>query len=392
MPRKRANVPSYRYHISGQAVVTFCGQNFYLGPHDSPESWAKYHSLCAEYLAAGRTKAPARESHQADQPITVRCVTAEFREAIADRPSEESRFRSLLALLDDQYGDTPASDFGPRKLAHLRELFVASGNCRRYCNTQARQIVRVFRHAVSRELIGIDVVARLETLEPLRTGQSAARESERRCPVGIETVRATAKHLSPTLRAMVRLQVGTGMRPGEVFRLRPCDVDRTGETWFYRPAHHKTAHHGITKAVPIIGDAREALTPFLLRASDTFCFSPAESMAWMREQRRAARKTPHRYGNGPGTNRKASPQSQPGTHYSKEGYRQAIHRAAERAGVPKWTPYQLRHLTATAVRDALDIESAQHLLGHTKAGMTENYARVSERKAIEAAKAAPSIG
>ncbi|WP_168565653.1 hypothetical protein [Crateriforma spongiae] len=31
MPRPKADQPGYRYHISGQAVVTFCGKNFYLG-------------------------------------------------------------------------------------------------------------------------------------------------------------------------------------------------------------------------------------------------------------------------------------------------------------------------------------------------------------------------
>ncbi len=207
MPRKKSNAPGYRYHVSGQAVVTFCGQNFYLGPHDSPESWAKYHALCAEYNANGRTKPPAVETHQADQPITVRCVTAEFRESIKDRPSEDSRYRSLLTHVDDEYGDDPADTFGPRKLAELRSLFVASGNCRRYCNDQVRLIVRIFRYAVSRELIDVAVVTRLETLEPLKRGATTAKESKKRMPVSIDAVRASAKEMMPIIRAMVRIQV-----------------------------------------------------------------------------------------------------------------------------------------------------------------------------------------
>lgn len=322
----------------------------------------------------------------------MRCVTAEFREAVKNRSNEETRYRSLLSLLDDEYGDTPASDFGPRKLAELRDLFVASGNCRRYCSDQTRQIVRVFRHAVSRELISVDVVARLQTLEPLRKGHTKAKESKPRMPVGIEAVRATAKELTPIVKAMIRLQVATGMRPGEVCNLRPCDIDRTGLEWFYRPSDHKTAQHGVIKAVPIIGDAREALTPYLFRDANSFCFSPRESVSWQLEQRRKNRTTPERYGNRPGSNRKKNPKCKPGDRYTKDGYRQAIHRACDRAGVAKWTPYQLRHLTATAVREALDINAAKHLLGHTQSGMTEHYAKVSETKAIEAAKVAPTIG
>ncbi|TWT95756.1 hypothetical protein Pla100_33980 [Neorhodopirellula pilleata] len=51
MSRPKKVAPDYRYHVSGQAVVTFNGTNFYLGPHNSPESKAKYRTLLAEYIA-----------------------------------------------------------------------------------------------------------------------------------------------------------------------------------------------------------------------------------------------------------------------------------------------------------------------------------------------------
>jgi hypothetical protein len=44
-------VPSYRIHSSGQARITFFGRDFLLGAFDSPESWAKYGRLIAEYKA-----------------------------------------------------------------------------------------------------------------------------------------------------------------------------------------------------------------------------------------------------------------------------------------------------------------------------------------------------
>lgn len=96
MPRQKSSQPSYRYHVSGQAVVTFCGQNFYLGQYDSPESHAKYYALLSEYHANGMTAPPSLDTHQADQPITVQCVTAEFRQHIKERyagnPQELSRW------------------------------------------------------------------------------------------------------------------------------------------------------------------------------------------------------------------------------------------------------------------------------------------------------------
>jgi hypothetical protein len=81
MAPPRKSMPDYRYHISGQAVVTLDGKDFYLGPHDSAESRSKYFALIQEYNANG-LKAPKRDSHQADTPISVRCVTGEFREHI----------------------------------------------------------------------------------------------------------------------------------------------------------------------------------------------------------------------------------------------------------------------------------------------------------------------
>ncbi len=232
MPRPKAHAPGYRYHVSGQAVVTFCGKNFYLGEYDSPQSRAKYFALLAEYHKNGCTSPPLKETHQADQPITVRCVTAEFREHIkqkyANNPQETNRFQNLCTTLEDEYGELPAQEFGPRRLAEMRDLFVASGNCRNYANRQTRNVVQIFRFAVSRELIGPDRIVALESLEPLRHGQTTAPESEPVESVDIELVKLTAPHLSPTLKAMLMVQVATGMRSGELVIMRRAILNDAG--------------------------------------------------------------------------------------------------------------------------------------------------------------------
>lgn len=74
MPRKYIDAPSYRYHISGQAVVMFDGKNYYLGPHDSPESKARYYALLNEFHAKGMQMPEQRDTQPA--VITVRVVTA----------------------------------------------------------------------------------------------------------------------------------------------------------------------------------------------------------------------------------------------------------------------------------------------------------------------------
>lgn len=397
MPRKKSDQPGYRYHVSGQAVVTFCGQNFYLGDYDSPKSKAKYYALLAECNANGKSAPPAAETHQADRPVTVRCVTAEFREhangKYASDAAQQCRFKNLCTLLEDEYGDLPASEFGPRRLSEIRDLFIASGNCRKYVNTQTCNVVRIFRYGVSRELVKPEQLVALASLEPLRYGQTTAPESEPTRPVDIESARLTARELSPTLKAMVRIQAATGMRPSELCNMRPVDIEKRPDgVWVYRPPRHKTARHGKVKAVPLVGDAKLALRPFLDRAPEAYCFSPRESSQWYRDQRTAARKTPASCGNKVGTKRAANPKREPGERYTKDSYRRAIQRAAEKADTDRWHPYQLRHTAGTVIREAMGVEAAQAMLGHSRASMTEHYAKVSLEKAIAAAGAAPSIG
>jgi len=52
---------------------------------------------------------------------------------------------------------------------------------------------------------------------------------------------------------MIELQRLTGMRPNRVTAMRPVDIDRSQGTWIYRPARHKTEHHGIEAAGVVPG-------------------------------------------------------------------------------------------------------------------------------------------
>ena len=304
--------------------------------------------------------------------------------------------------MDYEYGDLPAVEFGPRRLSEIRDLLVATKNrrgrhnTRHYINQQVQIIVQVFKRAVARELVPVEVWTALKALDSLREGETVANESTDREPVGIEAVRQTAEHLSPVLKTMVRIQAATGMRPSEVLRMRPIDIDkRTDGVWVYRPNEHKTKRHGKKKQVPIVGDAQVALAPYLNREPTEYCFKPEESARWYQEQKSAKRKTPANQGDRPGYNKRTrAGESKPREYspkFDKDSYRRAIVRAAKKAGAEHWTPYQLRHTAATVIREALGIEGAQALLGHSKRQMTEHYAKESLDKAIEAAKAGPKI-
>lgn len=362
MPRSRVNQPAYQYHVSGQARVKLGQRDFYLGKHGTPESYARYYALLAEYNANGKLAPIPQESETAvrlaDDVIRIKHLTADFRaRVLPDYVRNEAhygRFAALLALLDQRHGEEPAADFGPRKLEAIRDTFVAKGNCRSYANDQARKLIKIIEHGVARELVAPDRIVALRALPPLKRGQ--ARDNPKRTGVPLEVIRATLPHLTETAAAMVKLQLATAMRPSEIFRMRPCDIDRRGEDWIYRPASHKTEHHGKGKAVPILGEGFKALAPFMFGDENELCFLTSKGTPW-----------------------------------NKDSYRIAVTRAAKAAKVEHWTPYQIRHTAAQAVRDAVGPEGAQALLGHSRLSTTEVYAKASEAKAIEAARVTPTL-
>jgi len=197
---------------------------------------------------------------------------------------------------------------------------------------------------------------------------------------------------------MVRLQLLTGARSGELVMMRPCDIDRTGGgIWVYIPADHKTAHHGHQRRIYIGPRAQKLLAPFLLRRPEAYCFSPAEARAEYLERINEARKTPQQQGNAPGTNRQADPRKKPGDHYTTASYGHAIRQAVKKAYRPAgtsneqfktwkapqhWHPHQLRHNAATELRKEFGIEAARIILGHRSAAITEVYAEKDEQRAV----------
>jgi integrase len=241
----------------------------------------------------------------------------------------------------------------------------------------------------------------------LRRGRTIARETEPVTPVDDAIVDATLPHLSPVVADMVRFQRFTGCRPNEVCQLRPCDVDRSGDVWVYRPQSHKTAHHGHERVIFVGPQAQAVLLRYLARDAQAFCFRPCDSEAKRRAAIHAARKTPLSCGNRPGSNRKTTPKREPSDAYNPRAYHKAIRYACTKAfPVPKeiaddpaavakwkadhrWAPNQLRHSAATEIRKRFGLEAAQVVLGHAQANVTQVYA---ERDHALAARVAKEVG
>ena len=390
MPKLVNATPRYRKHkASGQAVVTIDGRDFYLGPHGTKASRRKYDRIIAEWLANGRRL--VEDGEDADLTI-VELIAAYLRFARtyyrrkSPKGNEADEIIRAVRPLKELYGETAARDFSPKRLKAIRQRWIDAGNSRSYINRQTSRIVRVFRWGVEEELVPANTLHALEAVAKLKRGHTEARETEPVRPVDDATIEATLPFLPEVVRDMVQFQRLTGCRPGEVRVVRPCDIDRTGDVWLYRPVHHKTEHFGKQRVIPIGPKAQEILLKYLLRPHDMFCFSPKDSEARRRFLAHQARKTPASCGNAPGTNRRARPKRSAGVAYTTDSYRRAIHRACEKAKVAKWGPNRLRHTAATEIRRNFDIEAARTVLGHSTSKVTEIYAEQDICKAMEVAR------
>src|SRR5262249_32167469 len=147
------------------------------------------------------------------------------------------------------YSHTPARDFGPLALRAVQQEMIKSGLSRRVINYRINRIRRVFKWAVSFELIPPGVIEALRTVPGLQQGRGEAREADPVRPVPEAHVNATLPFPPAPVRAMVELQRLTGCRPGEVMVMRAIDLNMTGPVWTYRPASHKNKHRGLDRVI-----------------------------------------------------------------------------------------------------------------------------------------------
>ena len=77
----------------------------------------------------------------------------------------------------------------------------------------------------------------------------------------------------------------------------------------------------------------------------------------------------------------------PGDAYTTVAVRNAVYRACDRAGIPRWHPNQIRHTVASKVRHLHGLEAAQVVLGHARADTTQIYAERDLARAREVVRA-----
>jgi len=228
MSRKPGSTPAYsRHRASGQAIARLTGHNRYLGLHGSPESREKYDRLIAEWLANGRRPIETREASCEGLLINeLHLKFVSYAESSyvlnAEQSAEVTNLKVAIRPVKLLYGKSFAKHLSPNALKALRQHMVDIQNLtRREINKWNGRIKRVFRWAVSEQLVAPFVFEGLRTVEGLKLGRTAARENPAVKPADDPVVDATLPFLTPTVSAIVQLQRFARMRPGEITILRP---------------------------------------------------------------------------------------------------------------------------------------------------------------------------
>lgn len=365
----------------------------YYGVEGDPAAVARYEYDKALWEANQRAPAPepvpAPKRRQARfSGVTVADLIDAFMSAAATkyvkhgRPTGTARnyWQAVRPILL-RYGDLSTADFTLDTLEEYQRALDASRRlCRRQANKAIQAIVYVFtwgaRHRTGGErYVPAEIAAELRLIEPLRRGYSVSTDRPKKRAVPPEDVEAALKHMTPTVADMVRVQLLTGARPQEVRTMRAGDFEEIDAAlWYYRPREYKTelVEEGKIvscgpRAIAILKKRRRGKGP------DTFLFRPETSNDEHRRNaaKKVTKKTPTRLARD--AERAANPRRRFNECYRRDTYALAIKRACKRAGVPVFSPYQLRKLRGTEIDRQYGAVAAQAVLGHANVSTTLAY-------------------
>lgn len=368
MPRKRNPRPKLCIHKpTGQAYVRVTQpdgsrKTVYLGKAGEPETHRRYAALFEESASpAAAPTLPSVEGESASRGLSVADFVGQFMvhargyyRLPSGEPSNEVRdfelsFRELLA----RYATTPVDSVGKAELKAVREDMIVAGLSRKVVNQRVGRIKRAFLWGAEEGVVPDAVAVGLKLVRNLQKNRTPAPDRPDVQAAPLENVLKAAEKANRIVAAMIRLQLWTGMRPGEVVGLEPREINRESVPWVCDLSHRfKMAYKGLKRIIYLGPKARDLLSGLIRwEEPEAAVFRPKDAAADRPElaKRYSAR-------------------------YSLDSYSQALERACVRAEIPVFTPNVIRHTHGTLVRHAYGLEGAQVALGHEHAAVTEIYA------------------
>lgn len=380
------------------------GKPLYFGKKGDPQTLAKYGEWLKRF-AMSPTKAEPSKSSGVDRPISslIAMYLSEMRLKHTKEGELKRHFRNIcdgLQHLEALHGSEFANEFTGRKLKDVMHAMNHDGLCRKVINKRLGLIKAFWKWcALNSEQTGVhqEFMGRLMTVEGFSKGTYNTRESQEVMAVSLDVVEATLPFLDPVVASMVRTQLFTGMRSGEVCQVRMGDIEIHGDSRIFKPDRHKGQWINGMRAVLLPPIALEILEPF---------FRPGEPMAYLFSPQDAERfrlatrePKPRKSKCFPSEKRRMALEksrrtrlweTKPECYTTKSYYRaiyHAIHERAPAAGVTieHWKPHQIRHATVNQVQRATNgnVQTAQRYVGHKDMATTATYNKLQTDEIIE---------
>lgn len=376
--RPRVWPPTIHHHSSGRDRIRILGRDVWLGATGLESTRQRYLEIVLHVEQHGCL--PAAEP-SAGSSIRVDELVARYQidrnpvwqRSDGSKKQEAHSHGYAMRPLLHAIGTMEAASVLPRHLRAVRQLMIAGYQHPQFGKQKPQNVVtvsnnfnrirRVFHWGAEELLIPTESYYRLWLIRRLRKGESGVADSPGVRPVPESDLASTLQELRPIHAAMVRLQLLCGCRAGEIVRLCPGDLDRSGSVWRWNLREHKNAWRGHERVIYLGPEAQRVLAPFLDRPDDRPCFSPQDMCAGM----------PPRHDG-----------KVPGLWYNVTAYNHAIRRACRRANVPEWSPGQLRHNAGTRFVREFGWDVARQLLGHKHIQTTRIYADDSPEAVLDA--------
>ena len=322
------------------------------------------------------------------------CAFGEWAEGYYRGSNEAANCRGAVRILAELYGDRALGELVHSDMMRVRDALIARGLCRKTINRH----INILTHRFSQWALDAGVITAAQKVEisqlaPIKRGRTAAPERPPVLAAKDVDIEAAVVASVPHMAAMIRVHRLTGMRPGEICRMKWEEIERGDDIWIYRPQRHKNDWRGEFGAprVVLIGPKAQAILEALGCTQRGYVFSPRIAVAEWVAEKRAKRTSPfypcrdENY-----TRALPSPTRSPGDHWGTCEYNCSVKAAIERGGGGHFTPNQLRHAFATEVRRKFGLEACRAVLGHSMgSSVTDIYSfEAMEEEIIEKARAA----
>ncbi|HZN37551.1 MAG TPA: tyrosine-type recombinase/integrase [Planctomycetota bacterium] len=386
-----SRLPKMTKHSSGQARVRLNGKTHYLGVWGTPASHKRYAELLEEWNENGREPIGPRAITANEAILTVRELSAQYQAWIVatgrflKHRKETSRrrlTRRVLTLFEEFAGAVPVRRLKEALLVHWRDRIEADypDHVRKTINRWVWLVKDMLRWGESRGLVPKPVWLDCASLSNLKPGQCSGRPEHgkrARRAVPVEDIELVAAHCCSQVAAMMRLQLKTSMRPGDVCLMRWADINKNGPngTWIYTVEGAKTEHLGhVTRY--LLGKEAQAILERFPALPKAFIFSPAKRMA----DRHAA-----------GRRRKQPMRRRFNDRWNTVAYRLHVKIAAAKAGVEDFTNHELRHTAVTRVVNEAGIAAASAAANHKNIATTSRYYHSSAAEQVRAVRVLDQI-